>query len=153
MRHVDGATTAAAITRRRAVGTAGVATSAFAPAACAVVAVVGVAIVVGIVLVTRGGEEIAAYDGRYPDAAEQIFTIGCTATSGGQTDYCPCVLRHIEQELSYAEFEQLDRRMRTPGATVPTSSGTRRGACRPQPVRLTPSRAHGADRCDRARAP
>jgi hypothetical protein len=84
-----------------------------------VAVVVGVTIVVGIVLVTRGGDEIAAYDGPYPDAAEQNFTIGCTATSGGQADYCRCVLRHIEQELSYAEFEQLDRRMRTPGATVP----------------------------------
>ena len=85
-----------------------------------VAVVVGIAIITGIALVTRGGDdEIAAYDGPYPDAAEQNFTIACTATSGGRADYCRCVLRHIEQQLSYAEFLELDRRFRTPGATVP----------------------------------
>jgi len=96
---------------------------------------VGVAAVVAIALVSRGGDDApAGYNGPYPDAAEQNFTRACVATSGGRIDYCRCVLHRIEDQLSYAEFEELDRRYRTPGATVPDLQRFMNGCLPPRTV-------------------
>ena len=54
----------------------------------------------------------------WTDGVRQNFLDSCEASSGGQTDYCACVLADLEDAYSLAEFEAIEQQL-DEGGEVP----------------------------------
>lgn len=45
----------------------------------------------------------------YPEDAQENFTAGCEGTSGGQTEYCTCLLDEFQNTVPFEDFARIDR--------------------------------------------
>jgi hypothetical protein len=45
----------------------------------------------------------------YPEESQEVFLSSCEASSGGDTDYCECLLDEFQNTLAFEEFSRIDR--------------------------------------------
>ena len=71
-----------------------------------------------VLLVVATGCAEAATDA-WSDDVRENFLASCEESSGGQVDYCACVLADLEETYTLAEFEAIEQQLEDDGDAVP----------------------------------